>query len=477
MKKPGFMKKSLKRIVYETRGINPKTLISLMLVGGILFSLFYSVNFVYTDYASSSAKVDLFYQEIADAQYPDKSRFTYYDLIDEARIDEALKKMQEKGVYTNFTAEQLQDEFSIYSYLDSSVRDAVDSARSEGSNYSYVANEYSVTFYQPHDYKDKNVLKKLFGKDYSDEFLTALMDVNYEYFVEKYGGQGGFESLTDMGDLSCYDYDEKIDVYNLRITGIINSLNSLTLKSDNFVSPVHNRTIKDLVEEYKLLKSQLNTISNFVTSSGITRDVEVSTNKLNTNLEMTQLKFKKSSDLYEINKYAQSAYDHTFTENLIVVALDDREGLYQARPKTAFDSVVDQKHEAMEDKAYYTSEVEDITKTILKNEETTHSGKSYERLCEKCEEYLGKFDSDYEALCNMASEVLGEYYDVKNKGFMHYSVEKKNLFDMSFLTKCAVMFVMGSVFAFVLCVLFNSYQEYAKIRKKRKIVRALHSEL
>ncbi len=476
MKISTALKKNFKKVVYETRGIKIKNLISLMLAGGMLLTVLYSGKYIYSEYASSRAKVDLYYDEIADAQYPDKSRFTYYDFVNTDRIEAALKRVQEKGIYKNLTAQDLQDCFYIYSDLDSSVKDAVDYARSEGQNYSYVANEYSISYFQPHDYSE-GMFAGLFGKDLSTEFLEALMEVNYEYFVTYCGGNGGFDELTDIGDMSIYDYDEKVAVYELRINSIIDTLNAIDRTDNDFVSVTTNKTIKDVVGEYKLLKTDLETISNFVVSSGLTGDLQVTKNKLNTNMETSTLKFMKSSDLVDINQYAQDSYDHAFTENLIVVAIDDEKGLYQARPKTAFDKVVDQKHDAMEDRAYYQSKISELTRTIEQYDTTTHSGEEYERLCEKGDELLNTFDAEYKSLCNEAREIISEYYDSSNSGFMHYRIEKRQIFDMDFFKKVFIMFVMGCIGTFIICVLFNSYQEYAKAKKKRKIAEAIRSEM
>ncbi len=476
MKVATALKKNLKKVVYETRGIKIKHLISLMLAGGILFSFCYSGKYIYGEYASSRAKVDLYYEEIANAQYPDKSRFVYYDFVDIERIDAALRKVQEKGIYKNFTAQDLQNCFYIYSNLDSSVKDAVDYARSEGQNYSYIANEYTISFFQPHDYSG-NIFAGFFGKDRSTEFLEALMTVNYDYFVNYCGGSGGFTKLTDIGDMSKYDFDEKVSVYGLRINTIIDTLNFLDRTDDDFISVTKDRTIKDVVEEYKLLKNELETISNFVTSSGLTSDLQMTKNKLSTNLETATLRFMKSNDLFNINQYAQNSYDHTFTENLIVVALDDDDGLYQARPKTAFDKVVDQKHNAMEDKADYQSKINELNRRIVQYDSTTHNGEEYARLCEKGNELLNTFDTDYKALSAGAAEIVSEYYDSSNNGFMHYRIEKRQIFDMDYAKRVFVMFVTGCIGAFILCVLFNSYQEYAKAKKKRRIAEAIRNEM
>ncbi len=472
--KPLF--KPLKKIYYEARGIGIRSLISFVLVGGILLSVIYSTRLFYTEYASAHADIDLFYHEIADAQYPDKSRFTYYDFADMERIEEALAIMQANGKYMGFTAEDIQDDFYIYSKLDSSVRDNVEWARSEGADFSYVGNEYGVDYIQPHDYDNENLLARFFPKDDSVEFLQVLMDVNYKHFVETIGGVGGFKTLTDVGDLSGYDYGEQVDVLDSRINFIIDALDSYNKGSDGFVSVKHDRTLMDLVGEYKLLLNKLGSISDFIESSGLTRDIVVERNKLATNLESNELYFNKSDDRYNINKTAEEKYDHTFTENLIVVSLDDYKGLYQARPKTAFDEVALSKNAAMEDRAYFNSVITDIRNTLATYDSTVLDGTEYERLCRKCESLQTEFLAEYTALSAKSAEVISEYYAYANKGFLSYTVESRGLVGRAFFVNNALMFFIGGICAFILYVVWNSYIEHSKYKKKEKMLKQLRAK-
>ena len=121
-----------------------------------MLSFAYFCKYAYVEYAVSRAHIILNYPEIAESKYPDGSRFTYYDLICDENLEDALEIMRNKGKYENFTVDDIRDNFYIYSYLNSSAGASVTTARSEGNDFSYVANEYRVTFIQPHDYKNKN---------------------------------------------------------------------------------------------------------------------------------------------------------------------------------------------------------------------------------------------------------------------------------------------------------------------------------
>jgi hypothetical protein len=191
-----------------------------MLVFGILASIAYFVKYAYVEYAVSRAHVVLNYPGIAESQYPDGSRFTYYDFTCDENLDEALKIMQSRGKYMNFTVDDIRDNFFIYSYLDGSAVSSVSAARSEGNDFSYVANEYKITFIQPHDYKNPSIIGMIFCRDDSKEFLQVLVDVNKAKIAQKLGGINGFKTLTDAPDEVNYDYIEEVNVFKTKETAL-----------------------------------------------------------------------------------------------------------------------------------------------------------------------------------------------------------------------------------------------------------------
>ena len=273
-------KSAVKRAFYKSRATRFKKLIAVMLLFGFISSMLYFVKYVYQEYAVSRAHIILNYPEIAGSKYPDGSRFTYYDLVCDENLDKAIKVMQEKGEYKYFTVDDLRDNFYIYSYLDGSAGASVSSARSDGNDFSYVADEYKITFVQPHEYKNPNFIKKFFGKDYSGEFLKVLVDVNKAKFSDELGGINGFRVLAEPIDAERYDYLETISVYETKINNVLAYLKQIAVKKPDFVSEKHGLSLNDLRGKYKfLISNNLDGINNFVESSGISKDVNQASNK------------------------------------------------------------------------------------------------------------------------------------------------------------------------------------------------------
>ncbi len=442
-----------------------------MLVFGIVSSLAYFCKYAYVEYAVSRAHVILNYPEIAESKYPDGSRFTYYDFICDENLNGALEIMQSKGKYKNFTVDDIRDNFYIYSYLNGSAGASVTSARSEGNDFSYVANEYKITFIQPHDYKSKNLVSKLFGKDLSGEFLEALVEVNRKKMAETLGGADGFKLITEPISVGNYDYSEEVNVYKTKISNITAYLKYLDNQQPDFVSKTTGLTLNDIKGMYTFLVSDaLDGINNFVESSGISKDLKQTTNKINVNIENNRLKYNKALSKVEINDFAMQNYDQTFTENLINVIQNEQYGLYQARPKTAFDTIAHQKYESDESVSEYETKIDifenelDIYKNVITTPE------EHDRLIEKCDNLIKDFENEYAKLTETSNKVIEEYFNSINKNYITAKITHKGLINKSAIVKCGIAFALGVVIAFVAGIMYISIKDKRSINKKKKLI-------
>jgi len=478
LKKKGLQSvKNIKKAFYKEKASSFKKWIIIMSAAGLAASLGYFAKYAYVEYAVSRAEIVLTYPEIAHSRYPDGSRFTYYEFISDENINRALKILQKNGKYKNFTVGDLRDKFYVYSYLDGSAGASVSSARSEGNDFSYVANEYKITFVQPHDYKAKKLSEMIFTPDYSGEFLDALIEVNRTRIGEESGGLFGFKKLTDPIDTSNYDYSEEIRIYKTRINTIISYLNYLDKKKPGFVSPETGMTVKDIEGKYSfLITNSLDGISNFIDSSGLSTDAELASNKLKVNIENNTLKFKKFTDRSVINRYAMENYDQTFTENLINVIQNEEYGLYQARPKTAFDTVATQKHSADESVAEYGTKIALFNDDLIRYGTAVQSPEEYERLSKKCESLLSEFEKEYAKLASDANVVIGEFYNNLNENYITSKITKKRLISKSLIIKMGAVFCIGAVIAFIITVFSSSVSHSRKLRKKQKMLESIRKK-
>lgn len=466
--------KAIKKVIYvnKMKGIKKKAII--IVLAGFLAAIAYFLRYAYNEYAVSRAYIILTYPEIAYSIHPDNSRFTYHEFLDDERIEEALEIMHNEGKYLHFTADDLKDHLYLYSQLDGSAIDNVSSQRSEGNDFSFVANEYKITFIQPHDTNNKDFSKRIYDADYSGDFLAALAEVNRMHIADDMGGINGFKTLTAPFDTSGYDYNELLLVYKQKIKTIISYLKYIQSKESDFLSEETNTSIKELEGYYDfLITNTIDSISNYVESSVVSKDEEQAINKLRVNIENNTLKLNRYADRSNINKYAMENYDHTFTENLIVVIESDNYGLYQARPKTAFDTVAAQKYESDENYADYDARLlqlnNELTGFALNN--ATPAEKS--RMLAKSDALIGDFERKYRELSDFAVEIVEEYYKEVNKKYLDYYITGNGLISKELFIKEGVVFALGMTIMFVVMVLFKTLNDARKLRKRKRMIRKI----
>lgn len=466
-----FLSKYGKKMLYRLQTNSMRRIIALALVLGLLAAVaqgFWAAN---KSYASSYVQVSVVYPEIADGKYPDGSRFSAFDMVSEERIEAVLSKMQDEGKYLYYTVDDLKNALDIHSYTDGSVAKAVSELRSEGNNYSYFANEYRITFTQPWD--------EMFSQedDYSAEFLTALMEAELKSIKTYYGGSEGFMVMTDMGDVSQLDYDESVSAYGTRIRIAMDYLKSLSSEAGSYVSESTGRTIKELISRYEALYGEtLPQIRNFIQVSGLSKDLDTVMNKLKIRVEDVKLANNKYSDKAEINKTAVDLYDHTFTENLIVVSLSDKIGLYQARPKTVFDMVVDEYNDAQENTVNTQVKLNDLDKEILLYANAPVADEvEYLRMTEKCDQMLRELGAEYAELNKITAVTLDDYLADINENYVTYKVGIEELFDKSLAVDAAMTGLAVAVLVFILYVIIVAVADFGKVCIKRRKLRRMRT--
>ena len=219
-----------------------------------------------------------------------------------------------------------------------------------------------------------------------------------------------------------------------------------------------------------LITNSLDGINNFVVSSGISRDVGQATNKINVNIENNRLKYNKASSKVWVNTYAMQNYDQTFTENLINVIQNEEYGLYQARPKTAFDTVSSQKHSSDESVSEYETKINTFIKELGVFQNITTSIEDYNRLAAKSDVLMARFEKDYKDLTKIANEVVEEYFNTTNENFITAKITSKGIISKNLIIKMGIAFSLGACLAFALAVLIASVRDKLNIRRKKKLI-------
>lgn len=459
---------SLKRTSYSLLATNWRSTVKKALLFGLLCSLLFTGFNYYQGYAAASATVSIVYPEIADGTYPDGSRFTMYSFADEAAVSDVLEDMQAEGKYTFLTVEDLMQGISVTAVMDSSVGETVTSMQSEGNDYSYYSSEYRIGFTQPRVGERFSPLQ-FFESDHSMEFLQRLVQYKQTEIAELSGGYFSFERLTGITVPDTLDYDEWVTSFDTNNRIIRGFLREIGRTAGDFHSFSTGKSINDLVGLFTTMgEERLSEISNYIKNSGLTKDRESFLNKLNAQIENTTLKYSKAQNEAAINRYAMDRYDHTFTENLLIVATSEVTGLYQARPKTVFDTVADQYNDANDLSIQYASDLRDMQEDLTVYQGIEENSAEYRRIVARCETLIDDYEADYRSLCETARATLADYLAVHNNGYLSYKVETDPLFSLSFVFRIAAVFVVGALVVVMLHIMLTPLNDRRELSRRRR---------
>lgn len=435
---------------------------------GLVCSLLFTSYHYYRDYAAAKASISVVYPEIAGGTYPDGSRFTMYSLADEEAVQAVLDEMQAEGKYSSFTAADLMQGIRVTAVIDDSVGETVASMQSEGNDYSYYSSRYEISFVQPRAGENFS-LSQLVEANHTEEFLQRLIACKQEEIACFYGKLNAFREMTRADVPDTLDYDEWVTTFDANNRAIRSFLRNINQSAGNFHSDTTGKTIGDLIGMFTTMgEERLTEISNYIKNSGLTRDRESFLNKLNVRIENAALACGKAVEEASINGYAMNAYDHTFTENLLIVATSADNGLYQARPKTVFDTVVNQYNDATNRSIEYANSIQDMQDELAIYQQTDETSAEYQRMAARCSELMEAYEADYRDLCALAMTTLTDYLSFHNNGYLEGQVEPDWLFSLRFVLRILAVFGMGSLVVVMMRVVLSPLGDRRTLRRRRR---------
>ena len=470
------MKRIIRRTTYSFLTHNWRLTLCLAVIAGLICSMLYvGVNY-YNSYTTSWASVSIVYPKIANGTYPDGSRFTLYSLANEENVSAVLDQMHAEGKYRDFDTEDMMRGIRVTAVTDSGIEETVTNMQSEGNNYSYFASEYELEFVQPR-VESAPLYKQLQEDNFSAEFLQRLIALDASQLEYAYGGLDSFKAVMNAELPEQLDYSEWVVFYGSQTRAVRNYLVYLSASAGNFRSASTGKNLEDLKDLFATMSTQrLDEISNYIQNSGLAIDRESLINKITVQIENETLNYKKQMDSVEANGYAKDEYDHTFTENLIVVATSDEYGLYQARPKTVFDTVVNQYNDALIASIELNASIQDKKKDLLLYEQAEESADDYQRMNAKCVELIETYESDYDALCKMAYATVKEYLETQNNSYMNYEIKERKVLDPSLMVKAVIVFILGCMVIVMTSLITAPVLNSMYVNRRRRKMKSIHDK-
>lgn len=427
------------------------------IVAVLVTLIYYGVNCFYI-YYSEVGTISFIYPDSENGRYPDGTRFNIYNLMSEEVLKGTVDIYNERTGKVPIELSDIENCIVIDEITPYGIQTKVQNARNLGQDYSYFANEYRVTV-APIQGVYKRGFKNLFGiiPDVDNKFLIESLYKSYTaYFMDSHAEMNIIPKITQNISYEGYDYIEIADVFETRINMYITYLESKLRENGSYSSKNTGKSFNDLIAEFRNLNEiKVKNLKSFVSSSKLAKNPSEFINKLRVQNESYTLYYNKLADEAEAARTAMNEYDHTYVENIVITGQNEEVGLYQARPKTAYDTITKRTLDVGVSAQAVLKDIEENNRLITEYTNTVMSTESQERLSNSADRLVREIERESERLVELADETIADYLDSRCSDYVRFSYAGKSYFGISLFIKMFVIMLLSIFGAILYLYLFD----------------------
>lgn len=423
------------------------------IVSVLAMFIYYGINCFYIFY-SESGTLSFIYPDSENGRYPDGTRFNIYDLMSETVLKGTVDIYNERTGNEPITLSDIESAIVIDEIVPYGMHTKVQEARNSGQDYSYFANEYKISI-SPVRGVYKRSSKNLFGilPDVDNKMLMESLYKSYTaYFMDSHAEMNIIPKITQTMSYDGYDYIEIANVYEARVDMYITYLESKIRENGAYRSDVTGKSFNDLVAEFKNLRDiKVKNLKSFVSSSKLAKNPSEFINKLKVQNESYSLYYNKLADEAASARIAMDAYDHTYEENIIITGQNEEVGLYQAKPKTAYDTITKRALDVGVSAQAVLQDMQENERLINEYTNTFMSEDAQKRLANAADIIVAEIENESNRLVELADATVSDYLDSRCSDYMRFSESGKSYLSLNLIIKTVMVFIFG-IFAAIIYI-------------------------
>lgn len=423
---------------------------------------------------SESMVVSFIYPSSEKGQYPDMTRLNIYDFVGDEVLEKAVDLYNEE-MGTQLETADIKGRIVVNEYVPESLADDVQTARLSGEDYFYFANEFTISCLPMRKFMPKDFLH-IFGliPNINTRIMSEKLYESYaEYFMNSHTEMNIIPRLATEIDYSNYDYLETASVFESKINMYIDYLEAKNEENGSFMSKTTGMTFNDLIVELKNLKNlKIENLKGFVSASKIAKDTELYINKLRAENENLTLMYNKYQGEADVARSAMNAYDHTFEENIVITGMNDEIGLYQARPKTAYDTITKRALNYGVKATSLLKDIEENNRLIEVYSSTVIDPAEKTRLHDVIEDMISEIAASCETLTDNANKTVEDFLNEKSSDYLRRSISDKTYLSVPILISCVGTMILTAIIAVLCCfgydVISKQYRIIVQLREEKR---------
>lgn len=451
-----------------------------IVAAALIFTALFLANVFLNTFYSTSMVVSFIYPSSEKGQYPDSTRLNIYDFLSDEVLEGAVELYNdEKG--TSLEPADIKKRIVVDEYVSPTLQEKVQSARANGEDYFYFANEFTITcrMMTKPDITDFFHLFGLIPNIDSRLMSEKLYESYSDFFMNSHTEMNIIPRLATEIDYTNYDYLETASVFENKINMYIDYLEAKNSENGSFMSKTTGMTFNDLIVEFKNLKNiKVQNLKGYISASKIAKDTESYVNKLRAENENLTLQYQKYQGEADIARSAMNTYDHTFEENIVITGMNDEIGLYQARPKTAYDAITKRALKYGVNATSLLKDIEENNRLIESYTSVQIAPEEAQRMHGVVERMIEEIEESGTVLTNNANKTVEDFLNEKSSDYLRRSMNRKSYISVYLLIRVAMVFVFAAAAAAAACLVYDVFKkQYANFLRINEENRAKSQRL
>ncbi len=357
------------------------------------------------------------YSEAAKGFYPDG---TWFDIF-AVKSDNVLSKVIEDNNVTDTSISALKDRIAVFAINDDDIISRAVSANTDGKDFYYITNEYSVTYNQ----------KNKFAKNHAYDMLSYISEAFSDIFFENYTENDAilYFNREDV-DFDELEYVEIGDWFTTEIESIQQYITKRVDENGYYRSDTTGQTFPNIQKMIQTFNTNtLESYKGYVSQSGLTKDKSEYLSKLDYKNDILEQDKKKQQLAHDFRVGAIDLYDSYITGVAFIPSIDSDSQFYMNRTKTGIDYLTSDAYNYGVAAENYERVIQS-NNTIINNVTTkSASGAEYAAQKKIADSMINDMCSELERISEIAVTTEEEYVNYKTLNYLEFIIPENTLID------------------------------------------------
>lgn len=395
------------------------------------------------------------YPEAAKGLYPDGTWFDIFAIKSETVLNDVI----ENHNITDMTTGELRDRVAVFAINDEDIISRTVAANTEGKDFYYITNEYTVTYNQ----------KNKFAKNEAYDMLQYISEAYSDNFFANYTEKNTVLNF-EVGDIEL-DKLEYVEIGEWFTKEIESMQQFITARANENGSYRATSTDQTFINIQKMLQNFKNTTLEkyigFVSQSGLAKNKEEYIHKLNYKIDLLERGKSKQQAAHDFRIKAIQEYDSYITGVAFIPSIDKDNNFYMNRTMTGIDYLTNDAYDAGLLTEKYEKRIQE-NNTIKKNIESKNlTEEEYSRTKKTADEMIVDMCNQLKTISKIAVDTDNEYIKFKTFEYLEFVIPEKNILTLlSPVTALAVAIMAGIVATIVVWIEAIISAQIAMLKRK-----------